>query len=236
MPIFAKRIVRAFTLTGSEQLLGGFWFLISLFWSSIISLGYLSFLNRHNKVTSTYLWEGVLLLLLIASLINRLPVRLPQMFREQTILATALYLSGYLFKRMKIDFKGYYACLLIIPAISAFFLQLDMHTDGWRVFAIYSISMCGTLGIVSLSSILSKWKLASTLSYVGCNTLYILVFHFLAFKGVSAIYLFANELPIEKLSHFSVLPEVPSYMWLIYSVVGIIVPLIITSVPKRANT
>lgn len=111
-----------------------------------------------------------------------------------------------------------------------------MHTDGWRVFAIYSISMCGTLGIVSLSSILSKWKLASTLSYVGCNTLYILVFHFLAFKGVSAIYLFANELPIEKLSHFPVLPEVPSYMWLIYSVVGIIVPLIITSIPKRANT
>lgn len=46
-----ERIVRAFTMTGSEQLLGGFWFLISLFWASIISLLFLSTLSKHEIVT-----------------------------------------------------------------------------------------------------------------------------------------------------------------------------------------
>lgn len=44
IPMYANRVVRAFTMTGSEQLLGGFWFLISLFWASIITLFYLFFL------------------------------------------------------------------------------------------------------------------------------------------------------------------------------------------------
>ena len=43
---FMERIVRAFTMTGSESLLGGFWFLISLFWASIISLLFLNILSR----------------------------------------------------------------------------------------------------------------------------------------------------------------------------------------------
>ena len=67
LPIFAERIIRAFTLTGSEQLLGGFWFLISLFWSSIISLAYLSLLNKTNRVTGLYILGGVIFLLLLAT-------------------------------------------------------------------------------------------------------------------------------------------------------------------------
>lgn len=48
---FAIKIVRIFTLTGSEQLLGGFWFLISLFWASVASLLFLWFLKRIEKLT-----------------------------------------------------------------------------------------------------------------------------------------------------------------------------------------
>ncbi len=46
-----ERIIRAFTMTGSEQLLGGYWFLISLTWASIGSILYLSILQRFNKLT-----------------------------------------------------------------------------------------------------------------------------------------------------------------------------------------
>ena len=91
-----ERIVRAFTMTGSEQLLGGFWFLISLFWASIISLLFLSTLSKHEIVTENKI-RGVILTLIIAMLWHYIPIALPQMFGEQTILATAFYLSGYLF-------------------------------------------------------------------------------------------------------------------------------------------
>ena len=53
-----ERIVRAFTMTGSEQLLGGFWFLISLFWASIISLLFLSTLSKHEIVTENKIRGG----------------------------------------------------------------------------------------------------------------------------------------------------------------------------------
>lgn len=55
---FAIKIVRIFTLTGSEQLLGGFWFLISLFWASVASLLFLWFLKRIGKLTYIYISRG----------------------------------------------------------------------------------------------------------------------------------------------------------------------------------
>lgn len=55
---FIKRIVRAFMMTGSESLLGGFWFLISLFWASIISLLFLNMLSRKNLLTENNISGG----------------------------------------------------------------------------------------------------------------------------------------------------------------------------------
>ena len=55
---FMERIVRAFMMTGSEQLLGGFWFLVSLFWASIISLLFLSTLSKHGIVTENKIRGG----------------------------------------------------------------------------------------------------------------------------------------------------------------------------------
>ena len=55
---FAERIVRAFTMTGSESLLGGFWFLISLFWASVFSLLTLYGLNKRNRLNTKYIMGG----------------------------------------------------------------------------------------------------------------------------------------------------------------------------------
>lgn len=52
------RIVRAFTMTGSEQLLGGYWFLISLTWASIGSIVLLSILKRRDNLTTRNIWGG----------------------------------------------------------------------------------------------------------------------------------------------------------------------------------
>ena len=64
---FAIKIVRIFTLTGSEQLLGGFWFLISLFWASVASLLFLWFLKRIEKLTYICISGGFWLFLLLSA-------------------------------------------------------------------------------------------------------------------------------------------------------------------------
>ena len=55
---FMERIVRAFTMTGSESLLGGFWFLISLFWASIISLLFFYILSKNGVLTENNISGG----------------------------------------------------------------------------------------------------------------------------------------------------------------------------------
>lgn len=45
-------------MTGGEQLLGGYWFLISLTWASIGTILILSFLKRRNKLTNIYIMGG----------------------------------------------------------------------------------------------------------------------------------------------------------------------------------
>lgn len=48
---FAVRIIRTFAMTGGESLLGGFWFLISLTWASVVTLLLFSALKKRNKLT-----------------------------------------------------------------------------------------------------------------------------------------------------------------------------------------
>lgn len=115
--------------------------------------------------------------------------------------------------------------LLLVPAIAACFIKLNMVTvQGWLVLVNYVIAMTGTMGIVLLSRELSKHCIAPILTYIGNKTLYILVFHFLAFKLVSFVYLHFNGLPIELLTMFPVLEETNSWMWIVYVISGIIFP------------
>lgn len=153
------------------------------------------------------------------------------MFREQTLLATAFYMSGYLCRKKNMHFGHPLMTgliLLLVPAIAACFIKLNMVTvQGWLVLIDYVIAMAGTMGVVLLSRELSRHHIAPIFTYIGDKTLYILVFHFLAFKLVSFGYLYFNGLPIEFLTSFPVLEETNSRMWVVYVISGIILSLAI---------
>ena len=153
------------------------------------------------------------------------------MFGEQTLLATAFYMSGYLCRKNNMHFNHPLMIgllLLLVPAIAACFIKLNMVTvQGWLVLVDYVIAMAGTMGIVLLSRELSKHRIAPIFTYIGDKTLYILVFHFLAFKLVSFGYLYFNGLPIELLTSSPVLEETNSGMWIVYVISGIILSLAI---------
>lgn len=96
LPVFAERIVRAFTLTGSESLLGGFWFLISLFWASIGSLLFLWFLNKKHKLTDTYIIGGDF------TLNNNFSVALSSCKFTADVWSTNFVGNGFLSKRISL--------------------------------------------------------------------------------------------------------------------------------------
>lgn len=139
------------------------------------------------------------------------------MFGEQTLLATAFYMSGYLCRKKNMHFAHPLMTgllLLLVPAIAACFIKLNMVTvQGWLVLIDYVIAMTGMMGVVLLSRELSRHCIAPVFAYIGDKTLYILVFHFLAFKLVSFSYIFANNLPIDYLTQFPVIQDANTYMW-----------------------
>lgn len=237
---FAIKIVRIFTLTGGELLLGGFWFLISLFWASVASLLFLWFLKRIGKLTSIYISGGVILALLIAVGEKWLPIHLPQQFGSQTMMATAFYLTGYLSHRtdvMNHHGSSWMVSLLAIPAVAAMFLDLGMvTTTGFEIILYYIVAMCGVFGVLSISKWMSRHRISAFFKYVGDKTLYILIFHFLAFKLVSFVYIACTGLPIELLSQFPTMESVPSWLWVVYSIVGVAVSLLMWEVINRIST
>ena len=54
----AIKFVRILTMTGSEQLLGGFWFLISLCWASIATIVFFHFMQKINNLLYINNWGG----------------------------------------------------------------------------------------------------------------------------------------------------------------------------------
>lgn len=234
------KFVRILTMTGSEQLLGGFWFLISLCWASIATILFFHFTRKSSKSTFGNKLKGVILLLLMASLWNHLPVRLPAQFGEQTLLATAFYMSGHIYH--KTDKKSTYlhiigSALFIVPAIAAIYTSLGMDCKGSIVWLYYVIAICGTVATIQLSKWLSQTKIASRLIYIGDKTLYILTFHTLSFKLVSYVYIKYSHLPLDSLAQFPVLKTTNSWMWIAYTLVGISLSLVIwelvDKVPKN---
>lgn len=232
----AIKFVRILTMTGSEQLLGGFWFLISLCWASIATIIFFHFMQKINNLSYINIFLGVILLLTMATLWNHLPIKLPAQFGEQTLLATAFYMSGYIYR--KIDLKCNYPhiielALFIIPIIAAQFTNLSMDCKNNVVLLYYVIAICGTIATIQLSRWLSHTRIASLLSYIGDKTLYILIFHFLSFKLVSYVYIEYSHLPLDNLAQFPVLKATNSWMWIVYTFVGISLSLLIWELKNK---
>jgi fucose 4-O-acetylase-like acetyltransferase len=85
----------------------------------------------------------------------------------------------------------------------------------------------GTIGAIQLAKRLKHGKVVAVLDYIGNKTLYILTFHFLAFKAVSYLWIKTHDLPINFLSQFPVLQATGSWMWVVYAIAGVALPLLV---------
>lgn len=227
------KIIRIFTMTGGEQLLGGYWFLISLTWASIGTILILSFLKRRNKLTNIYIMGGVMLSLVIASIQCTLPIKVPAQFSEPTFLALAFFMSGYLFRKIgwyKSDILKRLCIPLLVPAIiTALLLKdvFDMNHAGGLSALYYIVAVLGTVGFIQIAKMLKHGLLVKAFNYIGDKTLYILTFHFLAFKPISYLWIKLHDMPITNLSQYPVIEPTNSWMWVVYSIAGVIIPLLI---------
>ncbi len=231
--IFPKLLMIIFTMHGYEELLGGFWFIRSLFISSLL----IAIVSVLMKMNINYKHEVSCLLFLIITIIIRRYAPDIEFWRDISMgtFGAFFYMFGYLMMRYIRCWQNNYCFFLCVSSLflSFFYFKegLSMRC-GFNKVLPYSISATlGTILIIYISKAIEKnlYMVKIVLYYIGNHTLDILALHFLSFRivnglvvlfyGIDAIHI--AEHPIINTMTFS------SYLWVVYSIVGLCVPLII---------
>lgn len=175
---------------------------------------------------------GTLILLLAAYLLSITPFKIPTI-SSTTMLASSFYLAGYSFNKQLISKRSSLSiglfCLGLLFVISLFF-QGSMSVTSTDIFIYFIVALIGVMGVLNIAI---KGKVQKILDYMGSKTLYLLTFHFLAFKLVSLIKIWCYGLPITELSSFPIIREQNTYFWILYSIVGVVLPIAIWEVVKH---
>ena len=219
-------------MSHTEQLIGTYWFLHDLFFSSLISLILCFTLSKFRFFD----FEIKIIFLIIICLITSIifctrNIFLPLGINARLFLVNAFYLSGYIYNRFEnrivYSFRGFLLSFVSLILITVYLKPISMSTlNGNNIILYFLIAFVGIYFVFNLSYRLELFKYKNIIIYIGENTLYILTFHLLSFKLVSLIYVFIENLPIEYISKFPVIYTQDSYMWIIYTFVGVTIPLI----------
>lgn len=227
---------------GQEQLLGGFWFLCSLFFARLLFLWSLWIYIRMKGNTKV-----LTLLLLSAFVFCSYGCSVRGLFGSREVFGAILIACGYMYRYLettykvssvkclnlvagggKINMKKLYVIISFsIVVVYAIFRPLYFSSMPWTIERLDYIipSLCGSIICYEIAK-LKYFENNKFLQFAGDNSLTILALHFISFKFVSLIYLYVNGESICKLSQFAVLWESPGYLWIFYSLVGVLTPLL----------
>lgn len=211
--------------TKSEQLLGGYWFIVQLFWASIIGWIIIKIIRR------PLIGGGIALI--ICALYGAFFTVIPYTaIGHLSFFSAFFFLIGYTIKKYDIKIMGYQGllCAFIVFAGSVFW-KADMQSCNKYILLLYCITaILGTLMTMQLSrtiATIKKGYFRSFFIFVSDHTLEILTWHFLCFKIVSLLAIWVEGKPIEMLSQFPILSEQLYHIWwLLYLIVGVGLPLL----------
>jgi len=222
---FVYKFIKIITsMSGEEQLLGGYWFLKSLFVCSIVGL----FIIKYNKRPIV----GVVFLLFLTIVLSVSDLHVPYFgIGAKEIFAAIFFCVGYYYKKYNINLhEHFYILPLGVSAviIGELYWQGSLLSFKWYNVLPYTITaVLGILAIYYISKLmLKKVKHVEYLIYIGNNTLTVLTWHFLCFKLVSLLIILLYKLPMERLAEFPAIAEYSQKGWFIaYFFIGVFIPL-----------
>ena len=216
----------------SERLIGGYWFLPSLFTGSI-----LFYITRTMLRTRIFLGGGILLI--ISILLSVFDASYYLLSSRNFLAATFIY-AGYLYKmsNCQIHKKTWFIVFsLLICSLGTIFWKSSMVSITILTIVPYFLTaICGSLAIFGLCCRISnvkKSKVANVLHFVGNNTLSVLTWHMTAFLMVSLLIVYFYNLDPKRLAEFPVIKEYAETYWgFIYFIVSILICAIIALVGR----
>jgi fucose 4-O-acetylase-like acetyltransferase len=230
---FVYNIINIIGFRNEEPLLGQLWFLPVLFFSSMMAIVALYVVNKTKGISTKTLTYVVILFLLSSLLFMYEKIGLFYI-TSMSLLATSIYLLGYLVKQIKL-FNKLYKYKVPIILFSIFILAIfsvarplslmSIQTCD-DIFYIFIISFIGIIMIVLLSSVLNKFSIRKFFIYIGDNTMIILILHLLFFKLVNLAKIYYYSDVVEKIAIIPIIKDHNSFVWIIlYILSGILFPL-----------
>ena len=134
---FITRTLKILTLTGSEQLLGGFWFLKELLYASVISIIFFKLISIIGiKLNKRVLFVSGILFLILAYIASISPIKIPTI-GSKTLLATSYFIAGHLLRT--INLKRNYnisiaLCGCAVTFIASLFIKGNIDVQGVAIF------------------------------------------------------------------------------------------------------
>ncbi len=232
--MFQKLFAIMFTMHDYEELLGGFWFIRALFFTSIL-IAIFPFLFR--KFSKGRYELRCMLFLILTVLIRRISPD-PEFWRDLSMgtLGAFFYMLGYVLMRYKSCWHNKYATILccIILILSYFYFKDGISMGcGYNKVLPFSISaLSGTILTLCISNTIERrWALVKCiLYYIGNHTLVILALHFLSFRFVSYIIALLFGVDVIHVAEHPVIKDVNiphSCWWILYCIMGIVLPLLL---------
>lgn len=209
----------------NEQLIGGFWFIRSLFIASIFSVTYFKLFGFSIKSSLI----GIVLLLATAEILCILNLKI-YYINSFNLLACAYFLTGALFRLInfkEIKYKKF------ICAISVLLLGLSLLDEKREMLELndkillpyFFQSIIISFSFLTLIEIYKGKEWTKFFYYLGDKTLDILIIHFIAFRLVSVIKIEALGLDYDHMKDFPVIESQNEYFWVLYVVVALLVAL-----------
>ena len=230
--------------THVEPLIHPAWFLIVLFLISVIYvlISHISLKFKNNKELIRFIF--VLFFLQVGYWLYLKGIR--TVYIGTVLSCISAYYIGHLFSKYKIIIKYNFSvfvvcliCLLIFDVVLKRRIVIAVN-EYYNPGLLILLSILSFVFIMSIASfILNKSKMIpNVLTYIGQNTMPIMLFHLLGFKFINYIQIIIYKEQIENL-----VPRCnhQDFYWvIIYTITGVILPIIInniyTSLGKMAKT
>lgn len=228
---YIRQLIKMIFMTDYELLIRPFWFIKELFFASLI-VATISFLN--SRLSTKKKTELFFVIAIVSSVISKFVPPIPLIGNCSVLCLSILYYyTGILIYKYKqfipLTYTTSILTFIIVLFGSLFFKgTIDMRfTNVYNQIPYYIMSIAGIIMILCVSNKLETTKSVSLLYYIGNHTMPILALNLLALKVGSFLKIWIYGLPSEQLASFTVIYDCNSWYWLIYTIIGVAIPLLI---------
>lgn len=239
---FFYKTIQIFFTMYFTQMGNGTWFLATLLWTETVFF-LLSLLFANFEIFRKKPWLEIAIEMILAFQLLILVFFCTDKVMPRDIKRLIFFIYAFSLGRCfrlfnaRYDFKIYIKLIIVVVSALGLFVLNQMGsvalwsvsiTDPFFFTAACCLGWCLAFYGCSLLCYLPKY-VTYVFSYVGSKTVWIVCFHFLAFKLVTFVYLRCNDLPSEYLGAYPVLPYNNSiWLGIIYLLVGLILPILLS--------